>query len=161
MELEAHAPLWPAGLHPVAMGELNERCVRAFPASQTRRTIWRGLIHLVNVLQQAPIKGDLWIGGSFVTTKVDPGESEIVLRIANSFLVSANYRQREAIGLIQDDLRHSHRCESFLFVEFPRDHPAYEDGQEWREYWLRQLGGDPDGDAQGIAVLAMGGGFSD
>lgn len=157
MELETHSAPWPTGLHPVSLAELNERCVRAFPASQTRRTIWRGLVHVVNVLQQAPIQGELWVGGTFTTAEQDPDESEIVLRISNAFLEGANYRQREAIGLIQDDLSQSHRCASFLFVEFASDHRAYTDGQDWRAYWLRQLGVGPGGADRAIAVLTLAG----
>ena len=35
---------------------------------QLPASAWRGLIHIVNVLQRSELKGELWVGGDFVTS---------------------------------------------------------------------------------------------
>ncbi len=147
------------GLNTTSVAVLNERCVAAFPDSKTRRTAWRGLIHIVNVLQRSELKGELWVGGDFVTSMMDPAGSELLLRVNSSLVERATRRQREGIALMTDDLRTTHACDSYVLVEYPPRHPQRAQGEYWRNFWTRQLGAGTEGQTAGIAVIEIGGGL--
>lgn len=152
---QAEAP-WPAGFHTTTVAELNQRCVTAFPGSETRRTIWRGLIHIINVARGAGLQGELWIGGGFTTSASDPAGAEVVLRLKTQPGEGLSRRQREAIDFLGDDLGQSHSCETFTFSEFPSHHPLHEQSVYWYTFWSKQLISAED-PANGIAVLELGG----
>ncbi|MGI5356371.1 DUF6932 family protein [Streptomyces sp. CA-252508] len=84
----------PLGRHSVSLGDAESMLVSApqFRDSPTRRTLWDGLISYLDVflaledtyeglLNGIPLIHRVWLGGSFVSTKLDPRNIDTTLLI--------------------------------------------------------------------------------
>ena len=82
---DASTGLLPLGRHVCAAADVEEMFVRdaAFSESVSRRQIWSDWNDALAVLQSAVTVHAVWIGGSFTTSKVDPGDID-VLYIVNA-----------------------------------------------------------------------------
>lgn len=92
----------PCGRYQTDFVEVHERFVAApqFATSTTRRTVWDGLTgylaHWDTVSQQLGLPGLLmrvWLGGSFVSAKLDPGNADMTLVVSGE-------KRRAAKGLV-------------------------------------------------------------
>ena len=138
-------------------------CVDAFPTSESRPAIMEGLEYLVDSLMSAGVEGELWVDGSFLTRKVDPGDVDVVLRVTDEFMVSATTAQGAAISRIVDEhdmLKASYFCDAYVFREYPGGHPKYAAGQLLRKHWEQMWGHDRRLNPKGFAVLTLTGGGS-
>ena len=150
----------PVGKHILTVAKLRQLCVDRFPLSRTRATIMLGLEQIVDRLRASHISGELWVDGSFLTDKINPNDSDVVLFIQQAFCDNATVQQKEAIKWINSNLKSSHCCDSYVSIEYPPSHPLYWEGEYLRAYWMRQWGFSTD-DAgkvnmmKGIAVISL------
>lgn len=115
-----------------------------------------GLEEIVQRLLAEQVQGEMWVNGSFLTQKIDPLDSDVVLRIPNSFLDSASPDQIAVVEWVAtDDLKSSHHCDSYVFVAYPDEHPKYWEGEYAYAYWMRQWGFDRSDNLKGMAVLSL------
>lgn len=114
-----------------------------------------GLESIVAELQRATVEGDLWINGSFLTEKVNPGDSDVALRVQADFFDNGTPEQRGAILWLRQDLKPTHHCDSYVFFEWPNSHVLYWEGEYMRSYWLRQYGFSRGQDFKGIAFVSL------
>src|SRR6185369_9934776 len=107
--------------------ELTDLCVAPFPISTTRGNIMRGLGIVIRRLIAARIIGELWINGSFLTRKINPEDSDVVLA-ADSRIVDTGgtILQVKTFEWIGSNLKDKHLCDSYVFFNYPAGHP-YED----------------------------------
>jgi hypothetical protein len=150
--------LLPLGMHELSLTELRRLCVDNFSLSSTRNTIMQGLEQIVDTLNSQAIEGKLWVDGSFVTEKINPNDSDVVLFIQGPFYDNATIQQRQIVDWFGQDLKASHCCDIYVSYEWPVGHPLYWVGEYWRAYWLRQWGFGRDetiGPAKGIAVISL------
>lgn len=152
---EDFPPLLPVGRHPTELETLKQLCVDAFPASATRRPIMAGLLCVVRQLSRLGIIGELWVDGSFLTSKVDPEDVDVVLSLQSDFADRCNPEQTEAVLWVAGDLHDSHKCHSFVLVQWPEGHPRYWDGHYSYVYWMKQWGFDRAECRKGIAVVQL------
>jgi hypothetical protein len=152
---EEDRPLLLTGRFSFDMSGLRKLCVDPFPDSKTRPAIMDGLDELVSVLRAHRIRGELWIDGSFLTCKVDPNDSDVVLRLDWTFIEAASSGQLAALRWINSDLVETHRCDIYQFVEYPEDHPSFWVGEYLHAYWMRQWGFDRHDNLKGIAVVEL------
>src|SRR4051794_8743849 len=88
--------LLPAGFHLYSLAELRAICVTPFNGSSiTRRAITDHLDAIVGKLSAAGILGEVWVNGSFLTQKIDPDDSDILVRVASS--IYDNDPQKRAV----------------------------------------------------------------
>jgi len=156
-----YPPLLPAGLHPKTLGELEQLCVTDFPLSRSRAPIFVGFRRLVEHLSTLAIQGDLWVDGSFVTRKIEPGDIDVALSLTTTFWASAVPAQRTLLswfgstdGATRANIKRDYSCDSYVFVDIPAGQPGYP-GRDMRQYWLDQFGSDRSGNVKGIAVLSI------
>ena len=136
-------------------------CLDDFPNSKSRPAIMAGLEHLLGSLTSVEVEAELWVNGSFLTLKTDPGDVDVVLRVADEFLVSATTAQKAAISRIVDEhdmLKASYFCDAYVFREYPAGHPQYAAGQLLRKHWEEMWGRDRRRSPKGFAVLTLAGG---
>ena len=81
---EDFPPLLADGLKVRTLEEIDALCVDAFPLSSTRKRLMAGLRAMVDRLVDVGIQGNLWIDGSFLTTKTDPDDVDIVLELSQA-----------------------------------------------------------------------------
>lgn len=132
-------------------------CVTPFPLSATRGNIMRGLSIVIRRLIAARIVGELWINGSFLTQKIDPRDSDVVLA-ADSTIVDTGgtILQVKTLDWIDSNLKTKHLCDSYLFFNYPPGHPYEADGEWMRAYWIRQFGFSRSDQPKGLAVFKCG-----
>lgn len=150
-----YPPLLPVGFHPMTLGEVRQLCVTRFPLSKTRDKIMHGLEVVIKTLRQEGIVADVWVDGSFLTEKIDPEDSDIVVRIENDVYVKGNPQQKSVIAWINNNLKASLLCDSYVHVEYPQGHALYSEGEWMRAYWIRQFGFSRGEEYKGMAVIQV------
>jgi hypothetical protein len=149
------SPLLPVGRQQLSITELREFCVGKFPLSKTRELIMSGLKQIVDRLLAVKVQGELWIDGSFLTEKIDPNDSDVVLFVQSTFCDGATTEQMQAINWVNGDLKSSHCCDSYVSIEYPQTHPLFWHGEYWKAYWMKQWGFSRDDEMKGIAVVSL------
>lgn len=136
--------LLPAGIHPTTVGELERR----FGFSAKRRDlIEEGLKPVMQELVKMGIR-ELYVGGSFTTSKLSPGDVDGYVKTS---LSSPFYEQ---LASRQEAWREQHRIQIQLAVE------EFEDEKEgslayWREFFGRTK--EVPSRVRGIIKLHLGG----
>lgn len=145
------------GLHPMTMASLEAICVKAFPHSKTRPTLFAGLRDFIAHASTLGVQGQAWIDGSFVTKKPDPKDCDLV--------VAGNGIHMDALPLDKQKLveklfitDHAHTkaiygCDVYIFGEFPLIHLLHGFSGRWNTYWNEQFGFDRNKIAKGMASI--------
>jgi hypothetical protein len=131
-------PLLPPGFHLMTLAGVRQLCVVAFPLSTTRAAIMDGLESVIAKLAAERIEGEVWIDGSFLTRKIDPSDSDIVVAVKGDFVSAATPDQKAVMNWIESNLKGSHRCDSYLHVAYPAGHDLAGYSEWMRAYWIRQ-----------------------
>jgi hypothetical protein len=130
--------------------------VAGFPLSATRRGIFQNFLQVLQKLADSRISGYLWIDGSFVTTKFNPRDVDIVLCIASDIYDNCSVEQRALLDWIESEaLRSGYQCDAYISVEWPMAHPLHAEGVAARNYWRNFFGHTRQGYEKGIAVLQL------
>ena len=74
-------PLFPAEPVELTLSELRAAAVDAFPGSWAREDVWRGFERLVVAIGDAGLGALIYVDGSFVTDKRDPGDIDVLLHV--------------------------------------------------------------------------------
>lgn len=149
-------PLFPPGLHIISVDELRAMCIDPFSLSTSRKPIFQNLVDVLRQFADSDIVGDLWIDGSFVTTKFNPGDVDLVLCVSADLYDNCSVKQRSILEWFESESLHvDYRCDGYILVEWPREHPNYEVGLVAREYWTDFFGHTRDGYKKGIAVVRI------
>lgn len=104
-----------------------------------------GLEYLLDSLTAVGVEAEVWVNGSFLTWKTDPGDVDVVLRVAGEFFDSATTAQQDAIARVADEhemFKADHYCDAYLLVEHPAGHPEHAAGRLNRKYWESMWGHD-------------------
>ncbi|MBZ9726816.1 hypothetical protein LB554_23010 [Mesorhizobium sp. CO1-1-11] len=76
-----YEPLLPPGRHQMTLSDVWDRFVVPFGEPPSRTMIFWNLEQVVQDLLSAKIPCDLWLDGSFLTTKPDPDDLDITIVI--------------------------------------------------------------------------------
>lgn len=147
------------GRHLLELAHVEELCVARFRDSRSRPAIMSGVRLIYDRLRKAGIDGELWIDGSFVTSKPDPVDVDMAVRFQAQQVDDGPKAMYEALKWVSSDLREPHRVDGYVWPEWPVDAPAYETGESQRQYWLRWFGTSRNGQAKGIVVVRLGAGM--
>lgn len=148
-----YSPLLPIGFHPFSLMELRELCVNKFPHSITRNDIMLGLEKVIEMMEDVGLEGDVWIDGSFLTEKINPNDSDIVVFVLSEECESKE--KAEVIKNIRSNLRDQFLCHSHIFPEYPKDDDRAVYFEWSRSYWIRQFGFSRGEEIKGIAVYKL------
>ena len=117
-----------------------------------------GLRGIVDKLIAAGISGDLWVDGSFLTEKLEPGDTDVALEVSEAFFMAATTKQRGILSWLGNpSTKSTYMCHAFSFCDVPAGH-AFHPGFDIRGYWLDEFGSDRGNNPKGIVVLAINGG---
>lgn len=148
------------GLHDVTVAQLRQICVDGFPLSERRPEIMAGLEIVVAELLACAIIGDLWIDGSFMTEKIEPGDVDLALCTQSHFFDAGTPRQRHLLTQLDDAaLRDDIYCDCHLVLLYPEDHLFHASGIDTMNHFKRIYGLRNDGSPKGIAVIRLLGGL--
>jgi len=114
-----------------------------------------GLERVIRNLRMNGVAGELWVDGSFVTEKINPEDVDFVLRVSAQFYENGAQTQRNAIDWLTSNLKDTHFCDSYFFMEWPEGHPHYWIGQYMYNYWMRQFGFSRGNEMKGIPVVTL------
>ena len=146
------------GFHEGTLEKVQGLCVDALPFSASRVRLMAGLRAMVDLLTTDGIRGNLWIDGSFLTTKLEPNDVDVVLEVSEAMIASATHFQKNRLkwfGSKQPaDRNHKLRdytCDCYVFSDDPGS-------TRMRHYWKGQFGCDRSNNPKGIFVLQINGG---
>lgn len=148
---EEFPPLLAPGFYDIGIDGVRRLCVARFPDSVTRPSIMAGLDTVISMIQRTGIKGEVRIDGSFLTEKLNPDDSDIILVLNSDDLSDMDPRQVDFIKRFSSfNLSSTHRCDNYVLV---RDNTAL---AEWNyAYWLRQFGFSRSDHMKGLAVIKL------
>lgn len=72
-------PLLPPGMHPLSLQELHDLAVAPFAEDVKRAELFQKLQTWAEAVRASGIGGQLWLDGSFLTEKVEPGDIDCIL----------------------------------------------------------------------------------
>lgn len=154
VEDDDHEALLDTGFHRMTYSQLWNTCENGFSKSGTRAKIMRELAAILRALNSAGARGDLWIGGSFLTRKTDPLEVDVILMAEPGPREELTWkcftRACIASNSCQGDIVDDHYS-----VQYPKDDSRYPDSLWEYAYWIRQFGFDRLEQKKGIAVLTL------
>ncbi len=151
-KLNALTGLLPLGRHPCTQAEVEQSFVTAatFSSSTTRAAIWHDWQRASLLLQQAVKVHAAWIGGSFTTKKVDPGDIDVTFLIngddyrkrtpADKQVVAlfAHSQVKSALGLNVDTYTVSWHCVPDPALANGLHRTYFLDRGHWDDWWQRQ-----------------------
>jgi uncharacterized protein DUF6932 len=82
----------------------------------------------------------IWVDGSFVSTKVDPTDVDILLEVHGAFYDQATDEQKAIIAWVDSNLKTSHKVDSRAWNFYDRDNPEHWSSVWWRGYFLKLFG---------------------
>jgi hypothetical protein len=150
---QEYPPLLELGFHPMSLAEMRATFVDSFRNSKRRKPIMDGLEKIIQKLIDQQIEAEIWVNGSFLTTKIDPLDSDILVIVAGDFFLKCTPAQKGTIRWLNDDLRTSFLCHSHVLFTHAVGHSEYETSVWYHAYWLRQFGFNTKNDPKGIAVI--------
>lgn len=134
-------PLLPAGIHKISPPKLRELTVAGFPLSQSRGNLWKSFEFILKVLIDTAIPCDVWVDGSFLTKKMDPGDIDLIVDIPIEFVDTATPDQLSLIQNLSDQLyKKSDKLHSFVMFKAPASHVAHADMMRAHQQWERDFG---------------------
>lgn len=68
----------PDGVHECDESEFEENFVKGFPNSRTRKSICDGFFWLRDEVEEIDIPAVQWVDGSYVESKIDPNDIDVV-----------------------------------------------------------------------------------
>jgi hypothetical protein len=151
MDFDANGML-PAGIHTYDMLTFREQFVTCFPASQTRPVIFDCLERFVSAIFALCDPDELWVDGSFATTKINPNDADLII-----FVDYADFVKLKPVwGQLR--LQYPHvdmyiACaanEKSKQILSPADYNAVVNN---RNYWRGQFGFDRQDNPKGIIKL--------
>ncbi len=107
-----YPPLLTVGFHVMTVKEVRTLCVESFPLSKTRDGIMTKLETIIDTLGKEKIEADVWADGSFLTEKIDPEDSDILLHVQGDYYDNATPEQRKVIDWVNSNLRTTHLCDN-------------------------------------------------
>jgi hypothetical protein len=100
--------------------------------------------------------GKHWLDGSYVTTKPDPGDLDIVVHLdGNEVEALAPTDVATLVPLVNGPATKSDwKCDSYPVVHYDRGHPMHSIGVQMNDHWLKFFGTDRSGNPKGMIEVA-------
>ena len=134
--------LLPIGVHPCDEDTFSELLVDRFPSTSTRPAIRDGFFDLRRRAVAHGLCATQWVGGSYVSTKTNPGDVDVVTLAQADHL---NALSDDAQLFVREILSRPHgalafKTDSYLVAVVDAGHPAYGAFEQARRYWRDLLG---------------------
>lgn len=139
----------PDGVFACDEATLRARFVHHFPSSTRRPKICDGFLRLCAEAAHFGLGFTLWVDGSFVEAKPEPGDVDLVSFIdaASINALPPDVQDRiEALLNAREATKALYHTHTFLLPTYPQDHPDYADFERNRSYWRKWWGTTRDHD---------------
>ena len=130
-------------------------CCDAFPNSTTRPQIMDGLEKIINTLIANDVIGEVWVDGSFLTEKINPADSDILVYFSGDFYDNGTLQQRHLIDTINTNLKAQFMCDSYVLPYYSQGHQWYNILEERKAYWTDLFGTSRSKIGKGMAVVKL------
>lgn len=112
-----------------------------------------GLERIIEELESADIRCDLWVDGSFLTQKIDPEDADMVLMVDKVYADLLEPWRKDVLVWYADEERHtSERCHTFYHGVVAGSAAS----DDTVEYWKRWFGNSRSSEHKGIVVVEIG-----
>jgi len=155
----SYPPLFIAGFHDLSDDELREKCVTDFPASERRDMLYCNLIQLMSffrlINQTYRIVEEVWVDGSFTTSKMEPDDVDILIVFDFQALNGLPVQMQPQVQamLNRQYVKQNFNIDLLLLV---KNHPDVDyDYDEKRSYWRGWFGFDRQESAKGLVRIAL------
>lgn len=127
------SPIFPqGGFIQLTDVQLEQHCVIPFPASTRRTLLFQNLVSWLAQLRQSGLIGTLWIDGSFLTTRPEPEDVDLVLVIDQASLPLIQHNPQHFDYLLDHDtVLQRYNLEVFPIIK--GENPAQE--SYWRGWF--------------------------
>ena len=147
----------------MTLSDLHSVCVgdQRFHLSKTRERLMRNLWTLCGCLISWGIEGELWVDGSFLTEKIDPPDTDVVLLLPEGVVQSATPDQIAILdwwSSQEQKPKQLFQCDSYLFFRYPIGHPMRQHYENRDAYWRHWYGTSRAGVKKGIPRVQLPGG---
>ena len=149
-------PLLQPGLHIFSLSDVRKLCVEPFTNSKTREKIMLGLEYIIAEIERVLIESDVWVNGSFITEKLNPNDSDIVIKIDANLIDNGTADQRQVLECLKSNLSNDYLCDSYIMPIYPDGDPSAVLNDYNIAYWLKQFGFSRNVNYKGIAVVKTG-----
>jgi len=148
---QEYPPLLIPGLHKMTLGNLDDLCVQPFPLSKNRSHLLSKIQELIAEISNARITSEVWVNGSFLTEKINPSDSDLVVRVDGLIHNNLSIDQEAVLNRILKQEFDS--CDSYLFYKYPKEHYSFWEGEYMYAEWLKQFGFSRGEELKGVAVI--------
>lgn len=144
-----HAPLLAPGRHFMTLAQIERLCTHTSDEnpSDTRMALFVALEALVQALLVAKIRCDVYVNGSFLTSKPAPEDVDVIVTVDHAIYETLSEEQLALVDGITTG-RFGANVDATAWVEYPREHEhhgtaldgslAFEGfGVEHSEQWLK------------------------
>jgi hypothetical protein len=99
----------PLGIYPCTPSDFTTTFRDQMPASKERQEIYTGFYRLVSRVNQYGVIAKIWLNGSFVTDKQDPGDIDVCFFLEDSVLQALSEGMRHDVLSVLEDAEMSRR----------------------------------------------------
>jgi hypothetical protein len=144
----------------MSLQDLEELCVTRFATSRTRHTLLQNFCAILQRIVGARIDGEVWVDGSFLTEKIDPGDIDFFVNIAPHYYESGTGDQTDIIEWLiarENEPKTKYRCDCDVGIVYPEESPDRYIWEQVSTQWRRLFGFSVKaGEPKGIALLRLG-----
>ena len=137
------------GEHQSDFSSLYQMAVAGYPADCRRHILWKGLMDLYKLFIVSGFQGlDIWIDGSFMTSKPDPIDINAVVWVPMTHMENCTPEQIEQVAYLSDDNKIFLQYKVNLCVQLIQD----DADRDWRQ-WFTMANGQCD--SKGFVRIAL------
>jgi hypothetical protein len=140
----------------MTLGAVRELCVAGFPLSETREAVMAGLETLIGRLRQLKVPGEAWLGGDFLTKRMDPPLVDGIVLVDAVVRECSPPEQQQILDWIENvDLVPSLKCHVYLHVVWPEGHELHRFGRISLDAFEKAISTNKSGERRGIAMVPL------
>lgn len=154
---DEYPPLLQPGLHNMSMAELKALVVDAFPLSTIRQGHWKNFEKIVDRLKALKVPCKVWVDGSFLTEKIEPGDVDFVVDLPVNIMNNPDNNQAQFFSdLANRAFKKLEKMHSFVMYDAPAGHVQYPTSDKLHEQWKKDFGFSyVTKEPKGIAVVVV------
>lgn len=140
------------GFHDYDESKFKSDFVDKFNESKTRLSIFEGYKSHKSILKHIVKNCEQWIGGSYTTNKIDPGDIDFVCLINKDEVDAIPQPFQDALmhELFGPDRKTKYSCDSYFVLLVDEDHENYAAINQFKNDWESFWGRDRQNRSRGI-----------
>lgn len=141
-------PILPAGLHDFEIEQLSNHFLSEFPDSLTRSPLIAGLKAYIDSLKKLNIPMEIWLDGSFTTTKTNPNDIDLVIFASENDVNNLSLENKNLLKRLLDriEIKKMFGCDSLFSIA---------ENTNARSYWRGWYGFDRNESPKGIVRIMV------